>query len=375
MLRADGRHWFGSAGPLHGGSRRHDPYDVTAATRSGRRPSLDGPGHARQPRDELAATLVGDPRTAAVAGAWGRPTAGCALLDGPLGRPAARHHLVTEARWVPATASVAPRGPAAAGRRRRGPAGGRRPRSSRSATSPGRDGPHEDARASRGPVARRRPPLPRRAARRAGRRCSASRPGCPATARSPGARSSGARWPTRTTGWPGWSRTPSSTRCRPRSGRADPAADALTLFAGLTVAPGRASRIQTLGCASWAKRSQHRSSPARTARGTARRCVGASTCSPGCCGSRAFDADDPMTGLEIELNLVDEVGDPALKNAEALEADRRPRLPDRAGPVQPRDQRAAQAAPRPRASPTYEETCGPASTTPSPRPPRSARTW
>src|SRR3954469_21627236 len=33
-----------------------------------------------------------------------------------------------------------------------------------------------------------------------------------------------------------------------------------------------------------------------------------------------FDADAPMTGLEIELNLVEEVGDPALKNAEALEA-------------------------------------------------------
>ena len=27
-----------------------------------------------------------------------------------------------------------------------------------------------------------------------------------------------------------------------------------------------------------------------------------------------------MTGLEVELNLVDEPGDPALKNAEALEA-------------------------------------------------------
>jgi gamma-glutamyl:cysteine ligase YbdK (ATP-grasp superfamily) len=33
-----------------------------------------------------------------------------------------------------------------------------------------------------------------------------------------------------------------------------------------------------------------------------------------------FDTDDPMTGLEVELNLVDEQGDPALKNAEALEA-------------------------------------------------------
>jgi gamma-glutamyl:cysteine ligase YbdK (ATP-grasp superfamily) len=33
-----------------------------------------------------------------------------------------------------------------------------------------------------------------------------------------------------------------------------------------------------------------------------------------------FDTDDPMTGLEVELNLVDEHNDPALKNAEALEA-------------------------------------------------------
>jgi gamma-glutamyl:cysteine ligase YbdK (ATP-grasp superfamily) len=32
-----------------------------------------------------------------------------------------------------------------------------------------------------------------------------------------------------------------------------------------------------------------------------------------------FDTDDPMTGLEVELNLVDDRGDPALKNAEALE--------------------------------------------------------
>ena len=33
-----------------------------------------------------------------------------------------------------------------------------------------------------------------------------------------------------------------------------------------------------------------------------------------------FDADDPMTGLEIELNLVDDDGNPALKNIAALEA-------------------------------------------------------
>jgi hypothetical protein len=33
-----------------------------------------------------------------------------------------------------------------------------------------------------------------------------------------------------------------------------------------------------------------------------------------------FHTDDPMTGLEVELNLVDEKGDPALKNSEALAA-------------------------------------------------------
>jgi hypothetical protein len=33
----------------------------------------------------------------------------------------------------------------------------------------------------------------------------------------------------------------------------------------------------------------------------------------------AFDADYPMTGLEIELNLVDDAGDPAFKNMEVLE--------------------------------------------------------
>src|SRR5690349_12375224 len=33
-----------------------------------------------------------------------------------------------------------------------------------------------------------------------------------------------------------------------------------------------------------------------------------------------FESDDPMTGLEIELNLVEDDGNPALKNTEALEA-------------------------------------------------------
>ncbi|HWJ65651.1 MAG TPA: glutamate-cysteine ligase family protein [Nocardioides sp.] len=34
----------------------------------------------------------------------------------------------------------------------------------------------------------------------------------------------------------------------------------------------------------------------------------------------AFDTDDPWTGVEVELNLVDEAGDPALRNDEVLEA-------------------------------------------------------
>ena len=33
-----------------------------------------------------------------------------------------------------------------------------------------------------------------------------------------------------------------------------------------------------------------------------------------------FDADDPKTGLEIELNLIDERGEPAMRNAEVLDA-------------------------------------------------------
>ncbi|MBM9460555.1 glutamate--cysteine ligase [Nocardioides sp. zg-536] len=34
----------------------------------------------------------------------------------------------------------------------------------------------------------------------------------------------------------------------------------------------------------------------------------------------AFDTDDPWTGMEVELNLVDDAGDPALRNAEVLDA-------------------------------------------------------
>ena len=37
-----------------------------------------------------------------------------------------------------------------------------------------------------------------------------------------------------------------------------------------------------------------------------------------------FDADRPMTGLELELNLVDAAAEPAMRNAEVLVRPRRP---------------------------------------------------
>jgi hypothetical protein len=39
-----------------------------------------------------------------------------------------------------------------------------------------------------------------------------------------------------------------------------------------------------------------------------------------------FDVEDPMTGMEIEFNLVDDLGRPALKSAEALEAIANPNI-------------------------------------------------
>ena len=45
----------------------------------------------------------------------------------------------------------------------------------------------------------------------------------------------------------------------------------------------------------------------------------------------SFEFDKPMTGMEIELNLVDADYRPQLDNAEVLRRDRRPRVPDRAG--------------------------------------------
>ena len=56
-----------------------------------------------------------------------------------------------------------------------------------------------------------------------------------------------------------------------------------------------------------------------------------------------FDADDPATGMEIELNIVDDDEDPAHAQHGGARGARRPRLPDRARAVQPRDQRRARS--------------------------------
>ena len=58
-----------------------------------------------------------------------------------------------------------------------------------------------------------------------------------------------------------------------------------------------------------------------------------------------FDFDHPLTGMEVELNLVDDTGVPTHAQHRGARAPRRPRVRAGARPVQPRDQRAA-AQPR-----------------------------
>ena len=56
----------------------------------------------------------------------------------------------------------------------------------------------------------------------------------------------------------------------------------------------------------WAKRSARRATRASSASATARRCARTSTSSSGCWRRAASSSTGRMTGLEIELNLVDE---------------------------------------------------------------------
>ena len=88
-----------------------------------------------------------------------------------------------------------------------------------------------------------------------------------------------------------------------------------------------------------------------------------------------FDTDDPMTGLEVELNLVDERGDPALKNAEVLEAIADPDFQTELGQFNIEINVPPRQAARGRAGRRSRRACGAASTTPRRSRRRSARTW
>ena len=139
--------------------------------------------------------------------------------------------------------------------------------------------------------------------------------------------------------------------------------------------PARRPRGQRTRVAPWAKRSRHRSSPGPTARGyreKVRRCLDVFA---RMLREARFDTDDPMTGLEVELNLVDERGDPALKNAEALEAIADPDFQTELGQFNIEINVAAGQAPRGRARRRSRTACAAASTTPRRSPPRSAPTW
>ena len=70
----------------------------------------------------------------------------------------------------------------------------------------------------------------------------------------------------------------------------------------------------------WARTSKVEFSAGRTGSAIGRRCAAASTCSPACCSESKFDFERPLTGLEIEFNLVDDASDPAMRNAEVLDA-------------------------------------------------------
>ena len=92
-----------------------------------------------------------------------------------------------------------------------------------------------------------------------------------------------------------------------------------------------------------------------TASATARRCAAASTCSRGCWPRSASTPTSRSSGLEIELNLVDDDGDPALKNAEVLEAIADPDFQTELGQFNIEINVAAAPARATAVSPSFEE--------------------
>ena len=97
----------------------------------------------------------------------------------------------------------------------------------------------------------------------------------------------------------------------------------------------------------WARRSTGPRSVDTTGSGTARTCSDVSTRSPRCCGTTRSPGDEPMTGLEVELNLVRTTTWSPRSTAKAvLDSPRVAGVPDGAGPLEPRAQPAAAAAAR-----------------------------
>ena len=87
----------------------------------------------------------------------------------------------------------------------------------------------------------------------------------------------------------------------------------------------------------------------------------------------SFEFERPLTGMEIECNLVDSAYQPAMSNQEVLEAIADPAYQTELGAyniefnVPPR--RCPAGPPS-----SWRQRCGPASTPPSPRPTRTTRT-
>lgn len=87
-----------------------------------------------------------------------------------------------------------------------------------------------------------------------------------------------------------------------------------------------------------------------------------------------FDIDRPMTGLEIELNLLDEDSMPAMRNADVLRAIADPSFQTELGQFNIEINVTPGAWPVPARS-SSSSTCGTPSTPPTSGPVRSGPTW
>ena len=109
--------------------------------------------------------------------------------------------------------------------------------------------------------------------------------------------------------------------------------------------PPGAARVKGTARA-WARRSTGPRSVDTTGSGTARTSSDASTRSTAMLRDHPFARDEPMTGLEVELNLVDGDLEPAPVAQGGARLARVAGVPDRAGPLEPRAQPAAAAVAR-----------------------------